>query len=267
MDSFSQLADMIGDVAYILIITLAIISTILAFAEALGFLPLFITKWMTKNRLAFSLELLNEMGVKIEQKQLGGQSQSTQSLKARLKTLTINERVTVGQIENATFNSFIDLQGGTTTKKVAIFFARELATHLRINRILTDKMGNFEFDFVACPKDGSPILAYEFANIVDKPVILRPSQEKFRGSSVNLKAIFDVGETEPLPGERCLIVDDSSTGGHKVMDLVKDLRQFGYEVADCLVVFEPKGKDAGAKLKEMGVTLHSIIAGPEVING
>ena len=51
------------------------------------------------------------------------------------------------------------------------------------------------------------------------------------------------------------------------MELVENLRGCGFVVDNCLVVFEPVGKDARAKLAEKGVTLFSILEGPSRIDG
>ena len=59
--------------------------------------------------------------------------------------------------------------------------------------------------------------------------------------------------------KKALIVDDSTTGGRKVLDIIDDLRKYNYEITDCLVVFVPIGKNVENKLKEKNVNLHKII--------
>lgn len=54
-------------------------------------------------------------------------------------------------------------------------------------------------------------------------------------------------------------MDDSTTGGTMVIETIKNLRKCGYNVKDCLVVFEPKSKDERKKLKDKQVNLISIV--------
>ena len=68
---------------------------------------------------------------------------------------------------------------------------------------------------------------------------------------------FDCAEV-PAKGSRALIVDDSTTGGRMVLSAVEDLRKYGYDVSECLVVFEPCQKDARKKLQQQGIQLLSI---------
>ena len=63
----------------------------------------------------------------------------------------------------------------------------------------------------------------------------------------------------PEKGCTALIVDDSTTGGRMVLSTIEDLRKYGYNVMDCLVVFEPQQKDARKKLSDQSVNLISIV--------
>lgn len=63
----------------------------------------------------------------------------------------------------------------------------------------------------------------------------------------------------PPKGSKALIVDDSTTGGRMVLKVIEDLRKYGYDVSECLVVFEPQNKDARKKLSDQEVNLISIV--------
>ena len=43
----------------------------------------------------------------------------------------------------------------------------------------------------------------------------------------------------PPKGSKALIVDDSTTGGRMVLSVIDHLREYGFYVSECLMVFEP----------------------------
>lgn len=73
-----------------------------------------------------------------------------------------------------------------------------------------------------------------------------------------MRANFDCAVVLPI-NSRALIVDDSTTGGRMVVSTIDDLRKYGYNVSECLVVFEPQNKDARKKLSDKEVNLISIV--------
>ena len=146
--------------------------------------------------------------------------------------------------------------GGTTNPVIAAMFARHLASFLR--RCIVEQEVDPQFDFVVTPKAGSPILGYEFAKHLGRPFAMHNRPAKFVVEPDEFSAHFDCALL-PRRGSRALIVDDSSTGGDKALLLIDDLRKFGYEVRDCLIVFEPGLKDARRKILGKNIRLHSII--------
>ena len=56
-----------------------------------------------------------------------------------------------------------------------------------------------------------------------------------------------------------LIVDDSATGGRKILEAINDLRANNYIVTDCLLLFEPTIKNVSQMLNDHGVQVHSIV--------
>jgi orotate phosphoribosyltransferase len=245
-------------------IVLAILgfSTIVFVSEAVGFLPLWLTKIINKNRLKTTIEVLNELGFDVKEKRKVINKCQTQAsskrIKEKLKKITIKKEVEIGKSQNGyIFPEYIDLMGATVFKRNATDFARELNTY-------KETFGNkLEFDFIVTSKLGSPILGYEFANLLEMPFVLHSEEEKFRlkkGDDASSK--FDFGCIENKKLKKALIVDDSTTGGRKVINIIKDLKKYGFEVTDCLVVFAPQGKKSDEKLAKEGVKLHSIIQTP-----
>ena len=248
-------------------VIMASLSTLLILAEAFGFLPQSWSRWLNRNRLSQTVSILRELGFKQDNAGVdNGRGQSLR-IKHRLDDFTIKKEVAVGMVDDKIFPEYIDLQGACTEQRQAAFFVRALAAKARSVDRLYDKAGIFTFDFVAAPITGSPILAYEFSQIVGKPLFLHRQAEKFKSSDgAEIHATFDLSVRAPAAGARFVIVDDSTTGGNKVLSLLRDLENFGYKVEDCLIVFEPKGKDARDKLRAVGVQLHTVVEGPEAIN-
>ena len=118
--------------------------------------------------------------------------------------------------------------------------------------------GNYKIDFVVTPKQGSPILGYEFAKLIEKPFVLHEEIERFKGMDNDMRAVFDC-HAVPKKGAVALIVDDSTTGGTMVCNTVRHLRKYGYKVYNCLVVFEPKNKRGRERLAAEQIGLLSII--------
>jgi adenine/guanine phosphoribosyltransferase-like PRPP-binding protein len=262
MDSFNS-------VILNLIIVLTGLSTILVLMDALGFLPYRWARWLNKNRLSFSISLLKELGIKVENAKptldhFPGKNYAEEARK-KIEKFSIDGPISVGKIERAKFDKYIDLSGATTDESEAVLFARFLATHLKKKEILYSSLfDEMKFDAVACPKTGSPFLAYEFAKMVGKPLFVHSAERKFddaKSASAEMRACFDAPFVSLPDKAKFLIVDDSSTGGRKALALIQALRRFEYVIEDCLVVFEPLGKGARKKLEQVGVRLHTVIEG------
>ncbi|MDD3856080.1 phosphoribosyltransferase [Sulfurimonas sp.] len=245
------------------IITILGFSTIVFILEAVGFLPLEVSRFINKNRLGTTIDVLNELGFDVKEKRKIINKCKTQDssvrIKEKLKNVTINKEVEIGKSQNGhIYPEYIDLMGATTFKRNATDFARELNTY---KETLAHKL---EFDFIVTSKLGSPILGYEFANLLEVPFVLHSEEEKFRltEDSEDVSSRFDFGCLENKKLKKALIVDDSTTGGRKVINIIKDLKKYGFEVTDCLVVFAPQGKQADEKLAKENVKLHSIVQTP-----
>lgn len=137
-------------------------------------------------------------------------------------------------------------------------YARLLSTHWADLLENTQTIQSPMFDFVVTPKDGSPILGYEFSKLLNKPFVLHEMSDRFVSVEDDMRKRFNCAEI-PKKGACALIVDDSTTGGRMVLGIIEDLRKYGYRVTDCLVIFEPQNKDARKKLADQEVNLISIV--------
>jgi orotate phosphoribosyltransferase len=221
-----------------------------------------------RNKYDAVLTALQRMGVKftieeperrqsIFQRGLERVGLSEPSYKALLRTMlendTFNSEVRIGNSRHFESDKFIDVMGGSTSVNTSTSYAKLLNTHF-------DASG---FDIIATPKSGSPILGYEFSRLVGKPLVLGTHEKvvDFQGA-IGLHNYLDFPKSLDLSGKKVLIVDDSTTGGRKMVELAKKLREGGAEVKTALVLFEPKGKGAREKLGTQGIELTSITEGP-----
>lgn len=244
------------------------ISTIIQVLEMCGFLPKKVLRWFTKNRCYETLEVLKEFGINTDiyrsknatvgipkEYYKEGIEKYTQE---KLNELRLEKKVSVGQVRKTELNYYIDLIGHTCNPECSVAYAKLLSSYWADVVEFTQQVNNEVFDFVVTPKGGSPLLGYEFSKLLKKPFVLHEEHERFSAETDDMRKWFDC-EFVPDRGLRGLIVDDSTTGGRMVLDTIEHLRKYGYDVTDCLVVFEPQNKDARRKLSDQGVNLISII--------
>lgn len=248
---------MSNDTLFNIIITISGFSTIILVLEATGLLPLWISKYIFRRRFVNTIEILKELGCDIEKKQLVDKNTEIypNRIEKKIDKVTIKKEVEIGKRQNGyIFSKYINLMGSCANKGNAIDFARELYP-------ISTKL---EFDFIVTSKLGSPILGYEFADLIKKPFVLHSNEEKFRLTNGKLdpRSKFDFGNENYKQLKKALIVDDSTTGGRKAIEIINDLKCFGFKVTDCLVVFAPQGKNADEELAKEGVELHSVIKTP-----
>lgn len=244
------------------------ISGVVAVAEAVGFVPKFVSRWINRNRMAQILETMNSLGIDVDQIRRDNTARqitdyhpsgnTEEKLKEYLGKFTMNAPIGIGETYHVSARSFIDAMGFSTSPNTAISLARYLASHWR--DIITKKnvVTNDKIDFVITPKEGSPLLGYEVSKLLRKPFILHCRKEKFSSETNEFRAHFDC-ESIPLAGSRGLLVDDSTTGGSKALSLVEDLKKFQIDVSEFLVLFEPNLKDVREILVKKGINLHPII--------
>lgn len=144
------------EIINLILILIGAVSTILLVLEASGFLPLSVSRWLQKNKMGTTINVLNELGFDVKEKRKAINKCQTQDslerIQEKLKKVTINKEVEIGKSQNGYFFSeYIDLMGATAFKRSATDFARELNTY---KETFDSKL---VFDFIVTSKLGSPI--------------------------------------------------------------------------------------------------------------
>lgn len=249
------------------------ISGLIAIIDYAGLLPPSIAKWVARNRLEAALRALKRIGVRIcwdeDQPSLSVMERALTAVgvrepvyKVQLRQMLVEDtfegEIDVGQTRTFSSQKFIDVMGGSVDVARSISYARILKTHAAV-----ESLGGY--DFVATPKGGTPILGYEFARLVDKPLVLGRDTEKAKDPTglMGQHLYLDFPKAMLLNGKKALLVDDSTTGGRKLLALADRLTEAGSLVSDALVLFEPKGKGARELLESKGIRLHTILVGPQ----
>lgn len=250
----------------------SVVGFVVSSIDAAGLLPPWLARWIARNRFGETLKALERLNVRTrwddERQSILNLLMSrleTPSYLGVLQTMLAKETYTgeiqIGEGRLFTSQGFIDVIGATTRQTAAQQYAQILNT-FRLEKGIVD------FDLVACPKSGSPILGYEFSRLTEKQLILG----KPPGTSAKIKDPYnilgahielDFPRDVSLQGKRILLVDDSTTGGSKMLSLVKSLRAAGATVHLALVLFEPQGKDARKSLEKEEVRLFSVMSGPK----
>lgn len=244
------------------------ISTLIQVCDMCGFLPGWIRKKFRINKSQDTLEVLKEFGIdanKYKRKNaiVGiprdyDYKNIENCIETKLKELIIDKEVSVGMVRKTELNYYIDLIGHTCNEECAQAYARILTSYWAETVEKTQAVKTPIIDFIVTPKGGSPILGYEFSKLMQMPFVLHEERARFDSEKDDMRKWFDCSEIPPK-GARALIVDDSTTGGRMVLSVINDLRKYGYEVSECLVVFEPQNKDARKKLSDQEVNLISIV--------
>jgi orotate phosphoribosyltransferase len=247
------------------------VSHVIHLLERLGLLPDAIDRRFKRKRAEETVQVLRELGLDVEvfrSRMIALEnpayfpgSDFRAATRELIESATRQTPVNIGRTQHSHFPVFVDLMGASTDRTIAERAARLLSTYL-VHLLRQNELNHPRFDFVVGIKEGTPILAYELANLRGERLALFTLEKKFESATSNFHASFDIRGEPPLAGQVALIVDDSSTGGRKAMAAVVALRQFGYAVGDCLVLFEPEGKGAREVLAETAVKLHSIRRGP-----
>lgn len=246
-------------------------ATVISVLELNGFLPKFIARWFARNRLESTIKALQSLGVRVTHDEMASNITPVNKLldKAKIKELayktelrgmlsvdTFTGDVHIGATTHFHSLEFIDVIGSSTDPTRATKYARLLHTHAKIENIN-------DFDIIATPRSGSPILGYEFARLCQKPFVMdSPSKVTDASKTMGAHASLDFPKSLTLKNKIVLIIDDSTTGGRKQVELANLLRAEGAKVEKSLVLFEPKGKGAREKLDANQIKLHSIIDGP-----
>lgn len=200
-----------------------------------------------------TLNALKEVGIDIERYKRNNKalafpndieaSKIASSVKKGLEKYKIDKSYAVGHYSPTALDYYYDLIGGTCDPNTAEYFALLLSSFWANNLTNRDIVANADFDFIVTPKGGSPLLGYEFAKLINKPFVLHEEVARFRDNHDDMRRWFNCSEV-PAKGSIALIVDDSTTGGTMFSNTIAHLREYGYNVYTCLVVFEVQAKDA-----------------------
>lgn len=277
MDFVKSFVDQYGNT---IVLAILMTSTIVFILEVCGFLPNFISERLAKKRVVSQKLILEEMGINFREEnrsRIRSRITDFSSKKSIPLTETVSNLISfytykspkkfivgkrepifrVGKRQTVLLTQFIDLMSASTDPNKSVLMAQMLSSYLHQHPSIT-------FDFIITPKNGTPILGYELAKLLQVPCVFHVnSQEKFTCNDNQhdffIYSKFDVSSRAILSKySKGLIVDDSTTGGRKVKDLVVDLRSARCEVSDCLVIFEPTAKEVRETLNQIGITLHSI---------
>lgn len=249
-----------------IILVLLAISTCVQVCDWLGFIPRKLRDVLKLNRSQDTLDVLKELGIDIDRYKncnsmvgipIDYSGDIEKDTEKNLKELKMDMKVSVGKRRGTELDYYIDLIGHSCDQKYAESYARILSTYWA-KSVESGKVKNSIVDFVVTPKGGSPILGYELSKLMGKQFVLHEERERFFCEKSDMRQKFDCAKI-PSHGAKALIVDDSTTGGRMVLETIDDLKKFGYEVTECLVVFEPQSKDARKKLENKGVNLLSVV--------
>ncbi|MGR3249998.1 MAG: hypothetical protein ACU0DH_13375 [Paracoccus sp. (in: a-proteobacteria)] len=254
------------------------VSSVVFILSKLGWLPERVDRAINRNQrseISTALQLLGikEQEVRSKFRKLNFQgSHSRESIVARAKDIIraheTKKSILVGSTNPAFEKSFVDLMGGSTSHQKAVQMAALLKAFIGSVSADASKKNIPDFDYVATPKSGSPLIGYEFSKLVQKPLMLHSIEPKYKDADgkSNPIAHFDLNFV-PNAGATVLIIDDSSTGGRKIQTLISDLKNLDLKVDHCIVIFEPQSKvgtkqNAAEVLSPVGVNLVSILKHP-----
>ncbi len=251
-----------------LVIILIGLSTLIAVLDICGFLPGRVRKWFQLNRADDTIEVLKRLGIETEQyKRHNNALRFPKSIDSNtIKETTrkeidkyqITKPISVGHLSVTQLDTYYDLIGATCNATTAEYFAKILSSYWSVVSLDNEIVNNPYFDFVVTPKEGSPLLGYEFAKICRKPFVLHESRARFQDNSSDMRSWFNCSQI-PEKGLTAILVDDSVTGGYMMEQAAKHLRQYGYHVNVCLVVFEVYGHSGRQCLKNMDINLVEVV--------
>ena len=146
------------------------LSGFLLVLEAVGMLPLWLSRFINRNRLRETMRLLKEFGVDVEPwKRANSVARLDRTSRVdlkkqvteRLNGLRISNPVTIGTQVPVESDRFFDLMGATADINVAKRYARDLSALWREIAGVGGPVRNIDIDFIVTPKTGSPLLEYD----------------------------------------------------------------------------------------------------------
>lgn len=244
------------------------VSSLISILDSIGMLPGKVRDWFKLNRAEDTLKVMEELGVDL--KRLKKQNSALlfpkgfeyktieRTTLSALNEYKIDKHVSVGNSRPTRLTYYYDLIGGTCNPKTAEYYAKILSTFWSEASLDSSIVRDPVFDFIVTPKGGSPILGYEFSKLCDKPFILHEEKARFNDNDDDMRKWFDCREV-PEKGRTAIIIDDSITGGNKIIATVNHLRKYGYQVHTCFVVFEVCEKNGRKLLDNIDIELVNVV--------
>ncbi|MCR5857565.1 hypothetical protein [Mesorhizobium sp. J428] len=250
------------------ILVLLAVSTLISVLDILGFLPAWARNWIHKNRATDTIRTLQALGVDVpglRRREVANHIPAFYSgsdIKSRSLSIAqefyIKGKKLVGSVNAVNSPGFVDIMSASTDHRHAEMIAKLLAAFWREQVAKPGEVVSLNVDFVVAPKSGSPTIAYEFSRLVKIPLVLHNAGKKFESGKNESAAVFDASFILK-PGMVGLILDDSTTGGAKMLSLINDLHKHDLITTDALVFFEPQLKKPRITLEAKGIKLHSIL--------
>ena len=137
---------------------------------------------------------------------------------------------------------YLDLMEAAVNPSELKVLAKNLACYVK-------EMVNYDYDIIAVPKNGNPLLGAAVARLLKKRLILVKEQAPKR--SYSFDGTF-------IKGQHAVLIDDVSSEGTFLTRPILMMRSNGLEVTDCLVLVHRKEGTANQRLKDVKVNLHAI---------
>ena len=148
-------------------------------------------------------------------------------------------------------NYYIDIKKASTDPQVLYLISQLMAERMQIENLRPDRIAGVVL--------GSVPIAAALSMATGIPYVMVRKEKKDHGTQ---KLI----EGDLHPDERILVIEDVITTAGSSMAAIKTLRENGANVTDLMSVIDREG-GGRENLAGMGVTLHSLVKGSEIVKG
>src|SRR5439155_1502683 len=101
----------------------------------------------------------------------------------------------------------------------------------QIIQLLVEKVKTLHCDTLCGVPYGALALSSAVAYTLEKPLIMRRSENKKHGTKKKIEGFFRHKDS-------CVIIEDVVTTGSSVMETIKDLEYAQLHVSDCIILFD-----------------------------